>query len=180
MARFLYSATMSLDGFIAGPGGDMSWLAPLLGPDPVVEELIPQIGALLVGGRTFRGDDPHRGTEKEGEAFGGGWSGPQFVLTRTPPATPVPGVTFLDDLDRAVAAARDAAGERYVNILGAGLARACLHAGVLDEILAFVAPVMLGDGVRLFDEPGGTNIPLERISVTHGPRSTHLWFRVDR
>ncbi len=66
MGKMLYSVTMSLDGFIAGPGGDMSWLAEHLGPDPAVDELIGEIGALLVGNRTFRGDDPHRGTDSEG------------------------------------------------------------------------------------------------------------------
>ena len=180
MARFLYSVTMSLDGFIAGPGGDMSWLTPYIGPDPTVGEVIGRIGALLVGGRTFRGDDPHRGTEQEGKPFGGGWSGPQFVLSHRPPENPAPGVTFVDDLDRAVALAAAAAGDRYVNILGATTARACLQAGVLDEILTFIAPVLLGDGVRLFDEPGGTNVALERISVAHAPMASNLWFRVVR
>ena len=40
MARFIYSAAMSLDGFIAGPRGDMSWMAYYFGPNPVVDELI--------------------------------------------------------------------------------------------------------------------------------------------
>jgi riboflavin biosynthesis pyrimidine reductase len=71
MGKMLYSVTMSLDGFIAGPGGDMSWLTEYLGPNPAVDELIGQIGALLVGDRTFRGDDPHKGTVEEGKAFGG-------------------------------------------------------------------------------------------------------------
>src|SRR4051812_49079995 len=101
MSRLLYSVTMSLDGFITGPGGDMSWLTPYIGPNPVVGELIGRIGALLVGNRTFRGDDPHRGTESEGKPFGGGWTGPQFVLTHHAPDTPVPGVTFTGDLDGA-------------------------------------------------------------------------------
>jgi dihydrofolate reductase len=180
MARFLYSVTMSLDGFIAGPGGDMSWLTEHLGPNPLVDDLIDRVGALLVGNRTFRGDDPHRGTEKEGEAFGGGWSGPQVVLTHHVPANPVPGVTFVGDLDTAVAAAGEAAGERYVNILGADVARQCLEAGVLDEVLTIVAPVLLGDGTRLFDHPGGTNVRLERIGLTHVQHATNLWFRVVR
>ena len=60
MAKFLYSAAMSLDGFIAGPGGDMSWMTDYLGPNPVVDELITQIGAILVGNRTFGGDDPYK------------------------------------------------------------------------------------------------------------------------
>jgi hypothetical protein len=49
---------------------------------------------------------------------------------------------------------------------------------VLDEILVLVAPVLLGDGVRLFAQPGGTNVKLERISLTHAPKATNLWFRV--
>jgi riboflavin biosynthesis pyrimidine reductase len=103
VAKLLYSATMSLDGFIAGPGGDMSWLTEFLGPNPRVDELAGEIRALLVGNRSFRGDDPHKGTEAEGKPFGGGWSGPQFVLTHNAPKTPVPGVTFVSDLDSGVA-----------------------------------------------------------------------------
>jgi dihydrofolate reductase len=179
MAKLLYSVTMSADGFIAGPGGDMSWLTEHLGPNPAVDDLVADIGALLVGRRTFGGDDPYKGVEdREGKAFGGGWEGPQFVLTHHAPDTPAPGVTFVGDLDTAVAAAKEAAGERYVNVLGAATARQCLEAGVLDEILVIVAPVLLGDGVRLFDHPGGTNVRLERISLTSAPLATNLWFRV--
>jgi riboflavin biosynthesis pyrimidine reductase len=181
MARLLYSATMSLDGFIAGVGGDMSWLTEHLGPNPMVDELVSNIGALLVGNRTFRGDDPYTGVEdKEGKPFGGGWSGPQFVLTHHAPDRAVPDVTFVGDLDSGVAAARAAAGDRYVNVLGASVAQQCLDAGVLDEILVLVAPVLLGDGVRLFDRPGGTNVRLERLSVSQVPGATSLWFRVVR
>jgi riboflavin biosynthesis pyrimidine reductase len=72
MGKVLYSATMALDGFIAGPGGDMSGLTEHLGPNPTVDEVIGKIGALLVGNRTFRGDDPYKGTTKEGKPFGGG------------------------------------------------------------------------------------------------------------
>lgn len=177
MAKLLYSVTMSLDGFIAGPGGDMSWLTEYLGPNPDAEALVDQIGALLIGNRTFGGDDPNRGTDREG-AFGGQWHGPQFVLTHHAPPAPVPDVTFIDDLDRAVAAAQAAAGDKYVNVLGADTARQCLEAGVLDEILTFIAPVLLGDGVRLFDHPGGRNVKLERLRVAHAPLATTVWMRV--
>jgi dihydrofolate reductase len=180
MARLLYSVTMSLDGFIAGPGGDMSWLTEHIGPNPTVDALIGDIGALLVGNRTFRGDDPHRDTDREGKAFGGGWDGPQFVLTHHAPHTPVPDVTFVADLDSGVAAAKAAAGDKYVNVLGASIARQCVEAGVLDEIFVCVAPVLLGDGVRLFDHPGGTNVKLERIGLTHAPLATNIWLRVVR
>ncbi|GAA3966746.1 dihydrofolate reductase family protein [Actinomadura viridis] len=180
MAKMLYSVTMSLDGFIAGPDGDMSWLADYLGPNPEVEGLIGDIGALLVGRRTYGGDDPHRGTEKEGKAFGGGWDGPQFVLTHHAPDRPVPGVTFVGDIDGAVAASKAAAGEKYVNILGADIARQCVEIGALDEVLVCIAPVMIGDGVRLFDHPGGTHVKLERLSVSQAPLATNLWMRVVR
>jgi hypothetical protein len=156
----------------------MSWLTEHIGPNPEVDELIGRIGALLVGNRTFRGDDPHRGTEKEGKAFGGGWSGPQFVLTHNPPDTPVPDTTFVGDLATGVAAAKEAAGDKYVNVLGASVGRQCLEAGVLDEILTLIAPVLLGDGVRLFDHPGGTNVKLERIGLTGVPTATNVWMRV--
>ena len=75
MARLLYSATMSLDGYIAGPGGDMSWLAEHLGGEnPTADRLLASVGALLVGNTTFGGDDPNRGTDREG-AFGGAYHG---------------------------------------------------------------------------------------------------------
>jgi dihydrofolate reductase len=181
MAKLLYSATMSLDGFIAGPGGDMSWLTEYIGPNPAVDALIGDIGALLVGNRTFRGDDPYRGVEeKEGKPFGGGWSGPQFVLTHNPPDTAVPGVTFVTDLVSGVAAAKAAAGDKYVNVLGASVAMQCIDAGVLDEIFVCIAPVMLGDGVPLFHHSGGGRVRLERISLGEAPLATNLWMRVVR
>jgi dihydrofolate reductase len=181
MAKMLYSATMSLDGFIAGPGGDMSWMTEHLGSNPEVDALIPRIGALLVGRRTFGGDDPYNGVEeREGKPFGGGWSGTQFVLTHNPPATAPEDVVFVDDFDGAVAAAKDAAGDLYVNVMGASVAHQCLDAGELDEIFVSFAPVLIGDGVRLFDEPGGANVKLERISVTEAEHGTNLWLRVLR
>ena len=181
MATMLYSVTLSLDGFIAGPGGDMQWMTPYLGPNPLVDDLVPRIGALLVGRRTFGGDDPYKGVEdREGKAFGGGWEGPQFVLTHHPPASAPPDVTFVTDIETAVASATAAAGDKYVNVLGAQTARACLDAGALDEVLLLFAPVMLGDGVRLFERPGGDHVRLERIRVSEAPLATNVWLRVVR
>ena len=179
MTTVLYSATMSLDGFIAGPGGDMSWLTEHIGgPNPIADDLVGKIGALLIGANTFRGDDPNRGTEKEG-ALSGRWSGPQVVVTHRPPARPVPGIMFVDDLARGVAAAKAAAGDGYVAVLGADVAAQCLEAGLLDEILVFVAPVLLGDGVPLFRRPGGTRIPLDQVTVGQAPVPTS-WVRIRR
>jgi dihydrofolate reductase len=178
MAKFLYSAAMSLDGFIAGPGGDASWMADYLGPNPVVDELIAQTGAILVGNRTFGGDDPYKGREGEGEAFGGGWDGPQFVLTHRPPDEAIPGVTFVGDIDTAISESRSAAGDKYLNVLGASVAAQCLAAGALDEVMVCVTPVLLGDGTRLFAHPGGKTVRLNQISVSHTPQVTNLRYRV--
>jgi riboflavin biosynthesis pyrimidine reductase len=57
-------------------------------------------------------------------------------------------------------------------------AQQCLDAGLLDEVLVHIAPVLLGDGVRLFHRPGGANVKLERISLTHSPQVTNLWLRL--
>jgi dihydrofolate reductase len=178
----LYSAAISLDGFIAGPGGDMQWMTRFMGGerDEAAAALPGKVGSLLVGRRTWGGDDPNRGDAEREGPFGGAWHGPQFVVTHEPPAESPADVTFTDDLPAAIAAARGAAGEKYACILGAELARGCLALGELDEILFFVEPIMLGDGVRAFDHPGGAEVVLERLAVGTGPVATHLHFRVAR
>ena len=176
-SKVLYSATMSLDGFIAGPGGDMHWLLPFLGPNPQVDWLVDDIGALLIGRRTWDGDDPNAGTEEEG-AFGGQWSGPQVVVTHRLPDEPVEGVTFVDDMARAIAVAREAAAGKYVNVLGADVGRQCIELGELDELLVIVAPVLLGGGTRMFDLRSRPDVELETISASHAPLATNMHFRV--
>jgi dihydrofolate reductase len=173
MGKVLYHVTMSLDGFITGPGEDMTWLADYVGPNSTVDEILPRIGAALIGGGTYR--------PGPGGAYGDAWRGPQFVLTRRVPDTPDPRFTFLTcDVPEAVATAKEAAGEKYVAILGATTARRCLDADLLDEVLVHLAPLLLGDGVRLFDRPGGKPVRLERLSQTASSRVTDLWFRVAR
>jgi dihydrofolate reductase len=177
MGKVLYSAAMSLDGFIAGPGGDMSWMRPYLGPNPQIDELQRDIGALLIGNRTFHGDDPNRGTEHEG-AFGGTWVGPSFVVTHEIGQPPADDVTYVGDLESGLNAATAAAGDRYVALLGADVARQCLVAGLLDEIVLTVLPVLLGDGTRLFAEPDGHQVALEQVSVTEVANGFNVWMRV--
>lgn len=177
MAKLLYSATMSLDGYIAGPDGDMSWLTPYLGTNPVAEELVDDIGSLLVGARTAFGDDPNKGTDREG-AFSGAWHGPAVVLThRNMPSTSE--TTYTNDIEEAVKLAKDAAGDRaYVNVLGADIARQLLALGLVDEVLTVVAPILLGGGVPLLADAGSGGYRLERIHHSAVPLGVNLWFRV--
>lgn len=175
MAKLIYSATASLDGFVAGPGGDMSWLTEHLGGEnPAADRLLAALGAILVGRVTYGGDDPNAGTDAEG-AFGGQYDGPVVVLTHRPPDRAPDGVEFATDLTTAVERARELAGDRDVNVLGADVAAQCLDAGLLDEVLVFFAPVFLGDGTPLFRRPGGRQVRLERV-----PGEAEHWYRVVR
>src|SRR5690606_5020500 len=113
----------------AAEGGGMSWLLPHLAPNPTAESSAREVGCLLVGGRTHRGDDPHAGTDKEG-AFEGTYGGPSVVLSRRlDTATVGPGTEVCSDVTTAVGRARELAGDGHVNILGATTARSCLDAG---------------------------------------------------
>jgi dihydrofolate reductase len=74
--------------------------------------------------------------------------------------------------------AHAAAGERNLVVFGASLAQQCLAEGLLDEIVIHLAPLLLGDGVRLFDGPGSAPVKLERISLAASGEITDLRFRV--
>ena len=52
-----------------------------------------------------------------------------------------------------------------------------IRAGLLDEIVINLAPVLLGEGIRLFDHLGAT-VPLEQYRVVEGTGVTHLYYRV--
>ncbi len=181
MTKVLWHTQMSLDGFIAGPNDDMRWAFEVeAGPDDTINEVVRTTGALLVGRRTQDVED----REQPG-FYGGAYRGPFFVLRHDPPAEPpvVKGVTgrFLDlGIEEAVSLAKQAARGGNVVVLRANVARQCLEAGLIDEILVHVSPVLLGDGVRLFDRPGGTAVKLERLSVAENGQLTALRFSVPR
>jgi dihydrofolate reductase len=105
------------------------------------------------------------------------FSGPVFVLTHRPPDSPAPGVTYLSgDIGDAVATARRAAGGKNLEILGADVAGQCLRRGLVDEILVYVLPVLLGDGIP-FSAPGLPTVDLEPLSSRRSGVVTILRFR---
>jgi dihydrofolate reductase len=77
----------------------------------------------------------------------------------------------------AVATALDAAGGKNLEVLGADVAGQCLRHGLVDEILVYLLPVLLGDGIR-FSSPAVTRTDLEPISSTRSRDATILRFRV--
>ena len=204
MSKVVLELSMSLDGFIAGPndspenglgdGGEalFKWYStgdtdfPLPGTDMVfkisrasAEFLRPSwlnIGASVAGRRTF--DIAH------------GWGGnppggadvPHFVVTHTIPQEWVkPGSPFTfvtDGVESAVRQAKEAAGNKNVDLIGASVAQQCLKAGLLDEIQLDLAPVLLGGGVRLFDHLDNAPIELDPLAVVEGLGVTHLRYRV--
>lgn len=148
--------TMSLDGFVAGPGHDVtSWTTGITFRPGLVASYVETVGAVL-GGRA--GWD-HAGDNRP---YGGAWQGPIFVLTHHPEdARPAPDVTFLDcGPAEAVRIALAAANGKDVEVHSPTIGRQLLDLGLVDEIDLHVVPVLLGDGIRLYDNPGGKPIRL--------------------
>ncbi len=179
MGKLLWHTMMSLDGFIAGPNDDMSWAFGLdAGSGETVDTVVASTGALLVGRRTQDVED-----RLQPGFYGGAFRGPFFVLRHDPPPEPpvVKGVTgrFLDvDIEEAVTVAKEAAGEDDVVVLGANIARQCLENELLDEIIIHVAPVLVGDGVRLFERAGGEPVKLKPIKSVDEGGTTVLRYSV--
>lgn len=176
-AGTIWHVTMSLDGYIAGPGDTMDWAQGHGAAGPLAGEIRDATGAILAGRRWH-----DVATERHGGRagiYGGQWDGPVFVLTHEPPAEPPdPGIRFVSGtIEAAVAAARDAAQGGRVGIFGAGIACQLLAGGLLDEIAVHIVPVLLGAGVRLYGD-GAPTVTLERIGGTLSPQLTDLRFRV--
>ena len=179
IGKVVVNRAISLDGFIAGPGDSMGWIFDFVAED-YFRENAAATGAMLVGRRTYEVGNRMNAGKEQGSAASGGYpvSGPTFVLTHEPPNPPDPSVTFLTgDIGEAVARARSAAGGKNVEILGADVAGQCLRRGLVDEILVYVLPVLLGDGIR-FSSSGLGRIDLEVVSSTRSGAVTILRFRV--
>ena len=204
MGKVAMGLSMSLDGFIAGPndgpgsplgdggerlfawysGGDTEYGLPgtemVFRVSPQSAELLREahtrMGAMVTGRRTFD--------------ITNGWGGrpplgvPAFVVTHSVPQGWVyegsPFTFVTDGVESAVEQARPVAGDKDVAVGAASIAQQCIEAGLLDEVHVDLVPVLLGDGVRLFDHLGTGPIELERTRVVEAPRVTHLTFRVVR
>ena len=109
---------------------------------------------------------------------------PCFVLSATAQEKIVKegGTTYTfvtDGIESALALARTAAGGKKITVMGGANAfQQYLKAGLLDEIQIHLVPVLLGEGIRLFDHLGPEYIELESTRVIESPGVTHLRFRV--
>jgi dihydrofolate reductase len=202
MAKIVTALSTSVDGFIAGAddspdhplgvGGDplFDWLTngdtpsrfgPSLKMSPesaaFFDEGVGRCGAVVAGRRTY---DVSRGWNGTGPLPGL----PLFVLTHhVPEDAPVgePPYTFVTGgIESAIEQAREAAGGKDVVLMGADTVQQCLNAGLLDEIIIDLVPVLLGSGVRLLDHLELPTAKLECTGVIDAPGVTHLTYRVLR
>ena len=188
--------SMSLDGFIAGPNDDttrvFAWmfsgdtdLTVSIGNQDVdlkmssesaeeYQEMTQATGAIVSGRRMF--DVAH--------AWGGKhpMNVPVVVLTHSAPqewaGKDSPFTFVTDGVKSAIEKAREIADGKNIGVGGADVMRQCLKLGLLDEIHIDLVPVLLGQGVRLFEFIGIEPVELERVAVSGSPSVTHLTFRV--
>lgn len=171
LGKVVVNRAMSVDGFIAGRDHAMDWIIEYTKHDPF-PEVMAATGAMLIGRGTY---EVAKRMSDEDTSYDGG---PVFVLTHQPPLEPDQGVTFLTcELSEAVATARAATGGKNLEILGADLASQCLQRRLVDEVLVYVLPVLLGDGVRFSTSDLG-RIDLEPFSNIQSGPVTMLRFRV--
>ncbi len=175
MNKIQVYCAVSLDGFIAGPGDDLSWLGEV---DPTVKgdpgtvdfpEFLGQTGALLMGRRTY---DVVMG-------FGVEWpygSIPVGVATTRPILDGPPTVSACrGDIRDLCRQAKEMAGEGNVYLDGGDLISQALDAGCVDEMILSVVPVLLGAGVPLYMGDGRPRFDaqvLGRLGVTIQTRLT--------
>jgi dihydrofolate reductase len=207
MSKLRCHISISLDGCVAGPnqseenplgeGGERlhDWVVPLADHQDgevnestrVFEESIENIGAGVMGRNMF---GPIGGGPWRDDQWTGWWGEeppyhcPVFILTHhaRDPVEMKGGTTYhfvTDGIESALERAREAAGGKDVMLWGgAQVAQQYLAAGLLDELELHVVPVLLGDGARLFDNLGTTEVQLEQVRAVEAPGVTHLKYRV--
>lgn len=196
MTKVVADITMSLDGFVTGPGADIEHGLGIGGeplhnwvfqPDDidtaVLREATEMSGAVVMGRRLFDIVDGPRGwNDKMGYGAGHAATPPFFVVTHSPPAQVRLDLRFTfvtEGPAAAVEQARPAAGDKAVVIMGGGdVIRQCLDAGVVDELRIHLAPIVLGAGTPLFADIGRREMVQQSVRVS--TNATHLVYDVRR
>jgi dihydrofolate reductase len=149
---------------------------------PVAEQILGNVGATVMGRNMFGGGPGPWGDN----AWKGYWGDnppyhhPVFVVTRHPrePLVMQGGTTFhfvTEGIEAALERAKEVAGEKDVSIGGgATIVQQFLAAGLLDEMLISVVPLILGGGARLFDNLGGRAPTLKQVEVIEAPGVAHI------
>lgn len=195
MGKVLAEMSMSLDGYVADPADGVDALHAWYGSgdvetpsgDPnvafrtsrasaeILRAALAESGALITGRRNFD--------------IANGWGGqhplgvPVFVVTHAAPdgwpRRDAP-FSFVDGVEKAVAAAQEAAGDKTVVIASPSIAQQALDLGLLDEVAVSLVPVLLGNGISFFAKRDGRPIALDDPEIVQGSGVTHLRFNVKR
>jgi dihydrofolate reductase len=139
----------------------------------VFDALAGRVGAIVAGRTTYEDSD----------GFGGGSphpTAPLFVLSSRPaPAGAGERQTFVSSIEDAIAAARAAAGDKDVGLMGGGAVTSALAANLLDEVIVHQVPVLLGAGRPYFQELP-EHVRLRLVEAVPAPGVTHLHYEVER
>jgi dihydrofolate reductase len=193
MSKVTSNISMSLDGFVTDPEASVG--TPLEGNDPgrlsdwmfdakteadakIVDERYASTGAVLMGKRMF-----DAGFEPWGDPPPFGM--PVFVVTHEARAPQLMqgGTTynFVNGIEAALEQAGAAAGDKDVGVWGGpNVIRQYLKAGSIDELQIDLVPILLGRGVRLFEDLTSESFELRAIRCIETPGATHLRFEVVR
>jgi dihydrofolate reductase len=186
MGKVIAGMTMSLDGFINDSNGSAEKLSPdfsELLETRIFQEMVKSTGAVIMGRHVYEMADPFLWANDDYE-----FQNPIFVLTHTPPAKYPKGndrltFTFVTDgIESAISQAKKAASDKDVQIIGgASTIQQCLYSGLCDELLIDIMPVLLGKGLRLFENIDTEKIKLERTKIEETtPIRTTISFRVTK
>jgi dihydrofolate reductase len=179
----IYSMGVSLDGFIAGPDGDIDWSAPDEELHRFHNQQTRELGAHLLGRRLYEvmaywdtADENPSARDYELE-FARIWkSMPKIVFSKTLEKVEGNARLVRDGVGEEVARLKEQAG-KDVAVGGAGLASTCIKLGLIDEYRLFISPVVLGGGTPYFpalDE----RINLELVETqTFGSRVVYVRYR---
>ncbi len=186
MAKVMAGMTMSLDGFINDRNGSAQSLSPdfdVLRETASFKDIIAETGAVIMGNNTYHMADPFLWVNEDYE-----FQVPLFILAHEVPEKIPPGndklsVTIVTDgIESAIEQAKAAAGDKMVEIIGgADTIQQGLNSGLCDELQIDVMPILLGEGLRLFENIETDKIKLERTKVEETTDvRTSLYFKVSK
>ena len=193
MSKVITSAAVSLDGFIADTEDAVGPLFDWYNNGPVevygtdkdrpfkvspqsaeyINSIWPNVSAVVMGRRLFDLTNGWHGVPAVGDHV--------FVVTHDPPTDwPFPDApfTFVNGVEDAIDQAKAFADDRTVSLTAGNLTGQALAAGLVDEVVLNLVPVILGSGIPFFGTYSGAQVLLDDPSVIQGTRVTHLHYRV--
>lgn len=198
MGTVVADITMSLDGYVTGPGADIehglgiggeplhAWVFEGAAADrEILDSTAAATRAVIMGRRTFGVVDSPNGWNDD-IGYGGerdqSSAPPVFVVTHEPPAEVRLAHLFTfvtEGVAAAVGLADEAEGDGDVVLMGgADIIDQAVRAGVVDELRIHLAPILLGGGTRLFGTSGHSPLPLEPVRTVATDHATHLVYRL--